>query len=68
MTDRMLTEEEIATFEGWAKRHTDNWQQAHQVCASHRLQAARIQELEKSLKKSEQNLEFVGAIFGKPAL
>ncbi len=55
MTDRVLTEEEIGTFEKWAKRHTDNWQVARRVCASHRLQAARIQELEK-IEKSYLNL------------
>ena len=61
MTDRVLTEEEVEAF-----RHRVEWKQGDpqgeyldhflqrreilKVFASHRLQAARIQELEKHIK------------------
>jgi len=56
MTDSVLTEKEVNTMEQFAMRWSNEPRQLAKpcvrLCKSHRLQAARIQELEKLVEES----------------
>lgn len=64
MTDHILTEEELMTitqtlFDG-RSIHALRWPLVQQLQESHRLQAARIQELEKDVKDLKEWLRDEG--------
>ena len=56
MTDRVLTENDVEVFQGMIQDGFDlTTKEALELCASHRLQAAWIQELKKELREVWKN-------------